>query len=290
MPIQVFLNDLPENHHSLAIAAVTDALSPLFDEVFIMVAGKDFTEQVFPAGSLDLAYSNMTLMILPLPPTPRTDNVFFLSSPEKLQSEEGKAWVAGFNKHWTAFVTNRMKELKENGQLFITALIWDEEPLPYQLHENKFFQDIAQDCLKKILEKYNIADKLPSTLKTSVSMLKKHYTDVCDKEGINVVQAKSYDVVDCFAQEYKTTKNSRVLGKRVTGYIRGWWEHVLEGGLAWEGVDKETIKAVSREVFDVALPGFISERADVYPDHYRVLALSIDKTDASEGSSTSSSQ
>lgn len=44
MPIQVFLNDLPENHHSLAIAAVTEGLTPLFEDVYIMVAGKDFTE------------------------------------------------------------------------------------------------------------------------------------------------------------------------------------------------------------------------------------------------------
>lgn len=195
----MFLNDLPENHHSLAIQAVTEALCPIFDDVFIMVAGKDFTEQVFPSGTIDLAYSNMTLMILPQPPTPRTDNIFFLSSPEKLKSEEGQAWVAGFYKHWSSFVTNRMKELRENGQLFITALIWDEVPLQYQLHENSFFQDIAQICLKGILEKYNVVDKLPATLKTSVSMLKKHYTDVCEKEGIHVVQAKSYDVVDCFA-------------------------------------------------------------------------------------------
>jgi hypothetical protein len=72
MPIQIFLNDLPENHHSLAIAAVTDGLTPLFDDIFIMVAGKDFTEQVFPAGTIDLAFSNMTLMILPLPPSPRS--------------------------------------------------------------------------------------------------------------------------------------------------------------------------------------------------------------------------
>jgi hypothetical protein len=84
MPIQVFLNDLPENHHSLAIAAVTDGLADLFEDVFIMVAGKDFTEQVFPAGTIDLAFSNMTLMILPTAPTQRKDNVFFLSTPEKL--------------------------------------------------------------------------------------------------------------------------------------------------------------------------------------------------------------
>lgn len=84
MPIQIFLNDLPENHHSLAITAVSEGLSPLFDDIYIMVAGKDFTEQVFPAGTVDFAFSNMTLMILPIPPTPRTDNVFFLATPDKL--------------------------------------------------------------------------------------------------------------------------------------------------------------------------------------------------------------
>jgi hypothetical protein len=43
MPIQVFLNDLPENHHSVAINAVSEGLTPLFDDIYIMVAGKDFT-------------------------------------------------------------------------------------------------------------------------------------------------------------------------------------------------------------------------------------------------------
>ena len=84
MPIQVFLNDLPENNHSLVIQTVTDGLLPQFEDVFIMVAGKDFTQQVLPTGSIDFAFSNMTLMILPLPPSPRTDNIFFLATPEKL--------------------------------------------------------------------------------------------------------------------------------------------------------------------------------------------------------------
>jgi hypothetical protein len=57
----------------------------------------------------------MTLMILPLPPTPRTDNIFFLAHPDKLASEEGQAWLEGFKRHWTAFVTNRQLELREGG-------------------------------------------------------------------------------------------------------------------------------------------------------------------------------
>lgn len=59
MSIQIILNDLPENHHSLAIAAVSDGLA-MYDDIYIMVAGKDFTSQVFASNSIDLAYSNMT--------------------------------------------------------------------------------------------------------------------------------------------------------------------------------------------------------------------------------------
>jgi len=63
----------------------------------------------------------------------------------------------------------------------------------------------------------------------------------------------------------------------VTSYIRGWWEQVVEGGLAYEGVDAALIKQVSRDLFDVALPVFVGERAEDYPEYYRVLALSISK-------------
>ena len=42
MVFQIYLNDLPENHHSLAIQAVSKGLEQ-FSDVYIMVAGKDFT-------------------------------------------------------------------------------------------------------------------------------------------------------------------------------------------------------------------------------------------------------
>lgn len=110
-------------------------------------------------------------------------------------------------------------------------------------------------------------------------MLKTHYTDVCDKmnDKLNVVKASSYDVVDIFHDEYLRTRDSRVFGYKVTAYIKGWWKYVVEGGLAYEGVDESIIKEVSRDLFDIALPTFVSERADVYPENYRVLALSIEK-------------
>jgi hypothetical protein len=100
-----------------------------------MVAGKDFTSQVFPSNSIDLAYSNMTAQIIPKAPCPRYDNVFFLANSENLQTEWGKKWRDAFDDHWSAFITNRQKELKQHGQLFVTVLIYDDPMLPYQAKE-----------------------------------------------------------------------------------------------------------------------------------------------------------
>lgn len=96
-----------------------------------MVAGKDFTQQVFACNSIDFAYSNMTVQILPKPPCPRDDNVFFLANSENIQTEWGKKWVEAFEKHWSAFISNRQKELKPNAQIFVTVLTYDDPMLSY---------------------------------------------------------------------------------------------------------------------------------------------------------------
>jgi len=278
MIIQVMLNDLPENHHSLAIAAVTEGLSD-YEDVFIMIAGKDFTQQVFPTNTIDFAFSNMTAHIIPKAPCERDENVFFLATPEKLETEWGKKWIDASKQHWTSFVGNRQKELKKHGQLFVTVLVYDEPLLPYQLKENQFFHEVAAMCLKEVLDKYKIADKIQSTLKTSSSVFKSHYVNICEEmnDKLNVAVANSYDITDCFYDEYQKTKDSRVFGQKVAAYIKGWWGFVLEGGLLSEGVDAGVVRDVSREFFDLALPKFVSERTNIYPEYFRVLALSVEK-------------
>jgi hypothetical protein len=80
-----------------------------------MVAGKDFTTQVFPSKTIDIGFSNMTAHIIPKAPCPRDDNVFFLINEEIKETEVGQQWVEAFKKHWTSFVSSREKELKPNG-------------------------------------------------------------------------------------------------------------------------------------------------------------------------------
>lgn len=74
-------------------------------------------------------------------------------------------------------------------------------------------------------------------------MFKTHYTDICDdmSDKLKVVSSNAYDIEDCFYSEYEKTKDSRVFGTKVAAYIKGWWGHVLEGGLAYEGVNSKLI-------------------------------------------------
>lgn len=97
------------------------------------------------------------------------------------------------------------------------------------------------------------------------------------KDKLQVVTSNCYDIVDCFYAEYEKTKDSRQFGSKVAAYIKGWWSHVLEGGLVFEGVDNSIIKNVQREFFDLALPKFVSERTDIYPPYFRILALTCEK-------------
>ena len=88
-----------------------------------MAAGKDFTVQVFPTGTIDIAFSSLTAMILPQAAAQLTDNVFFLATPENVKTPNGELWVAGFKKHWAAFLGSRQKELRHHGLLFVTVII-----------------------------------------------------------------------------------------------------------------------------------------------------------------------
>ena len=97
-------------------------------------------------------------------------------------------------------------------------------------------------------------------------------------DKLQVVCSTSYDIIDCFYQEYEKTKDSRTFGQKVAAYIKGWWGHVLEGGLLYEGVDPSVVKNVSRDFFDLELPKFTSERHAIYPEYFRVLALGIQKS------------
>lgn len=78
---------------------------------------------MFPSGTIDIAFSSLTAMILPQAPAPLHDNVFFLATPELVKTEFGQKWIAGFKKHWAAFLGSRQKELRKHGLLFVTTII-----------------------------------------------------------------------------------------------------------------------------------------------------------------------
>jgi hypothetical protein len=114
-------------------------------------------------------------------------------------------------------------------------------------------------------------------MKTSVSVYKEHYTQICNSmpEHLTLVSANDYDVVDIFHNEYTQTQDKKNFGIKVASYMKGWWGDVLEGGLIQEGVSKEVARKVSVEFFDQQLPGFVSDRVDRYPEFYNTLGIKV---------------
>lgn len=121
-------------------------------------------------------------------------------------------------------------------------------------------------------------------MKTTVSVYKQHYLDVCAEIGdkITVVSADDYNVTDIFWRDFTEESSESkgdlaYFGQRVASYMKGWWGDVVAGGLLQQGVVKDTVKAITKEFFEDLLPAFVSERTDRYPEFYNTLALKLQR-------------
>jgi hypothetical protein len=108
LPIAIYLNDLPENHHEIAIKTISNGFNENLDasmnhNIFLYVAGKDYTKQIFPEGFVDFGFSSMAATTLPESAGDLT-NSYFVSTPKVLATETGQRWEAAFTKFYTTFI------------------------------------------------------------------------------------------------------------------------------------------------------------------------------------------
>jgi hypothetical protein len=62
-------------------------------------------------------------------------------------------------------------------------------------------------------------------MKTTVSVQKQHYVDVCNELAnakIKFVSVNCFDIVDIFQKELTETGGKQRFGHRVTSYMKGW--------------------------------------------------------------------
>lgn len=135
-----------------------------------------------------------------------------------------------------------------------------------------------------MLEKYGVAEFAHACMKTTVSVYKQHYLEVCAEiaDKITVVSADDYNVTDIFWRDFtdeacEAKGDKAYFGQRVASYMKGWWGDVVAGGLLQQGVDKDTVKNITKEFFEDLLPTFVSERTDRYPEFYNTLALKLQR-------------
>jgi hypothetical protein len=51
----------------------------------------------------------------------------------------------------------------------------------------------------------------------------------------------------------------------------------MEGGLISQGIEEAKIKEVLADFFDVALPAFVATKGDIYPEKYKIIAITLQK-------------
>jgi SAM dependent carboxyl methyltransferase len=150
--ITIYLNDLPENHHTIAIKTVSAGLfgkdSTLSESeranVFIYVAGHDFTKPVFPKQFVDFGFSNMAANTLSNSPSPLT-NCYFFASDKVVATEGGQKWVQAFEDFIARFMQARSSELKTGGIMCMVTQTYvpqDANFTKHHLMEESYYQGL----------------------------------------------------------------------------------------------------------------------------------------------------
>lgn len=103
LPIQVYLNDLPECRFDKTIDTVTKGLKDI-KNVYLIAVGKDFTTQVFPKRHIDIGFSTLSVMIQSSSPSPLLENIFFLETNALHETKEGKLWIDALQRHFNLFL------------------------------------------------------------------------------------------------------------------------------------------------------------------------------------------
>ena len=296
MPIQVYLNDLPECRFDKTIDTVTKGLKLETEvkNVFLMASGKDFTSQVFPRKSIDIGFSTLTCMIISHPPAPLIDNIFFVVTKDSEHTDNSKLWIDSLKKHFGLFLDMRSKELRPHGQLFVSVMIMNEEHdlKEYQKKELEFYGKIAKKILPECLLKHGIKateETLAACMKTTAFAFPSHYHQACEavQDKIELLESSVEEVPDIFHRIYQSQKGQegalQSFGDNVAKYIKGFWCDILEEGLerrlSGEAHASEKIKKISADLFEEMIPRYVQDNVDIYPEFYQIFKMQFQKKD-----------
>lgn len=239
LPIAIYLNDLPENHHEIAIKTIEKGLNDhlpesLNHDIFLYVAGKDFTKQVFPEGFVDFGFSAMAATTLPQAAGELT-NSYFVSSPKVLATEAGQRWENAFTEFYTAFIRQRSTELKRGGYFCMVTSTYSEKPeiRAYQDKEEQFYQGL-HDTLQTLFAKHGLSHLLSRCLYTwSIVTAEPCCWEPTRKAGLEIVDSLEYLVPDLFCLE---SKSQEELAEKVAHHQSNYWYQTIRDNLRDAGV------------------------------------------------------
>lgn len=127
-------------------------------------------------------------------------------------------------------------------------------------------------------------------MKTTTFVFPQHYHEACKvhENQLRLIDSSNVDIPDIFYKIYQTQQGQdgaiERFGASVAKYIKGFWCDILEEGLHrrlhGDSDAKEKIKKASEDLFETALPQYVVENIDQYPEFYQVLKLSFERTTA----------
>jgi hypothetical protein len=221
LPVCIYLNDLPQNDFTKVIQRFNKGFED-YKEVYGFAVGGSFYSPLFPATSIDLMMTSLTLFWITSVPSTNGKRLHFLKDEEA--EPYGAAWKKVIDGDWEQFLKLRQTELRSHGRLHIIMNCYDEELTDDDIGRDKFiniyFKQSLLDTLKKYdMMKYEINVTMPYCQRNKNQYLSIFRTD---KTELKSVSFDTWKVPCKASDEYKKDHDKEKLARFAQGYVKGF--------------------------------------------------------------------
>mmetsp|Transcript_4659 Transcript_4659/g.5271 ORF Transcript_4659/g.5271 Transcript_4659/m.5271 type:complete len:366 (+) Transcript_4659:38-1135(+) len=159
--IEIMCNDLPTSNFS----KLFNLLNPLrekYGNIYLSVSGCSFYNQVAPSESFDLVYSFTSVQWMSSAPCPLSKR-WYIAGQEDLDQKSREIWSEYAIQEWTKFLSQREKELKKGGILYVSTICFQDPPTEGNKLMTQAYNIFAQKHMQ-VLKEYGVSEDYPLNL------------------------------------------------------------------------------------------------------------------------------
>jgi hypothetical protein len=240
-PIEIVYTDLPRNDFSQLFRTIhnqTDVASYYgeLDEVYPFASGTSFHQKIFPANSLNLAFSATASHYISKIPSNISDHVHMVGA----KGEERLAYEEIGGAEWANLLALRARELVPGGRLVFLNFGVDEKGR-YLGHTggvsmfdtfDRLWKDLARECVITDAEYQNT--NFPQVYRTTQQFTAplRDQNSAAYRAGLRLEQVESRHLVCPYSRAFAEHGDAERFARDYIPTLRSWSEPTFAAGLS----------------------------------------------------------